>query len=156
MIHKSFVTQFYPIYDPLKDPVYMSDDMIQYFKMKLIALRDQIRKKDRQIDAIPFTTIENTDDVKDIGDQSEKEELRHRNLVFNRHEAFVLSEITEALQRIDNGSYGYCDETGNIIGIKRLEAVPQARYCLSVQERLEKMNNTHSLGGKKLYSAATS
>ena len=65
-------------------------------------------------------------------------ELRTRD-----RERKLISKINEALQRIDEGEYGYCEETGEPIGVPRLEARPVATLSLEAQERHERMEKTH-------------
>jgi DnaK suppressor protein len=121
-------------YDPLYDSTYMSDHMRQYFRNKLCAmLHDLLRKE--QIISLSLMDISNRES--DHVDQGASEEFRYNQFAFKEHENHVLREVKEALERIEDGSYGFCEETGDPIGVRRLEAVPQTRYCLKVQEDKE-------------------
>lgn len=126
-------------YVPSKDETFMNPKQLEYFKEKLISWRDQILKDCSE-------TINNLQDNQveaDVIDAAAKEAdykltLRARNRDFK-----LLKKIEEALLRIDNGSYGYCEETGEPIGIKRLEARPIGTLGIEAQERHEREERTH-------------
>lgn len=136
LMNKSYPIDQLNTYSPLNDPVYMSEDMLDYFRNKLIVLRNHLCNKD-EISSVMVDIIEDTTQVQDFIEQGHTEELHQRKFLFQRHENKLLREINDALLRIEDGSYGYCDETGDRIGVKRLEAVPQARYCVNIQQQKE-------------------
>lgn len=121
-------------YDSLDDSGYLSEEMLEYFKYKLKELHEQVIKKE---EAISLNLTEVPIRVPDRMDQGANEELLNQNYMFQEHENHLQQEIESALQRIDEGVYGYCEETGDPIGLKRLLAIPYARYCLKVQEHKE-------------------
>jgi DnaK suppressor protein len=113
---------------------YLSEEMLNYFKDKLKELYEQVIKKE---EAISMSLTEVPIRVPDRVDQGANEELLNQNYMFQEHENHLQQEIEDALQRIDEGVYGYCEETSEPIGLKRLLALPYARYCLKVQEHKE-------------------
>ncbi|MGV8948872.1 MAG: TraR/DksA family transcriptional regulator [Candidatus Paracaedibacter sp.] len=113
---------------------YLSEEMLDYFKDKLKELYEQVIKKE---EAISMSLTEVPIRVPDRVDQGANEELLNQNYMFQEHENHLQQEIEDALQRIDEGVYGYCEETSEPIGLKRLLALPYARYCLKVQEHKE-------------------
>jgi DnaK suppressor protein len=121
-------------YRPDQDPLYMSPKMVAYFKKKLLKMRDGISQK---IHTISSDFMGEPNREADHVDQGTNEELSYNIFMYQEHEFHLLNEIDEALRRIDEGRYGYCEETDEPIGVKRLEAAPQTRYCLSSQAEKE-------------------
>ncbi len=121
-------------YDPLEDPEYMSDHMRQYFKNKLSLMLHDLLKKEQ---IISLSLMDASHREADHIDQGASEELRYNQFAFQEHDNLLLREVEEALERIHDKTYGYCEETGDPIGIRRLEAVPHTRYCLKVQQDKE-------------------
>lgn len=124
-------------YDPNKDQNYISADMCCYFKKKLEDMRQKILEKEN---SISLNLVNSTTQEPDPVDQGTTEDLHYGDLVFQEHEEHLRQEIESALQRIKDGTYGYCEITGKPIGVKRLLLVPTARYCIKVQEKIEKEN----------------
>jgi DnaK suppressor protein len=122
-------------YDPLKDTDYLSPDMCNYFKHKLEELREQILKKE---DSISLNLVHTTTREADLLDQGATEDLHYGELSIQEHEERLRQEIENALQRLKDGTYGYCEITGNPIGVKRLILIPTARYSIKAQEKIEK------------------
>lgn len=128
-------------YKPTEKEPYMNPVMLEYFRQKLIAWKEAIIK-----DA--DSTLQDLQDEgglrePDIADRASVEtevalELRARD-----RQRKLISKIDEALERIRTGDYGYCEETGDPIGIKRLEARPVATLTIEAQERHERMERTH-------------
>lgn len=128
-------------YKPTEKEAYMNPVMLEYFRQKLIAWKDSILK-----DA--DSTLQELQDEgglreSDIADRASVEtdvalELRARD-----RQRKLISKIDEALERIRNNDYGYCEETGDPIGVKRLEARPVATLTVEAQERHERMERTH-------------
>ena len=113
---------------------YMSKDQIEHFRKILIEwktdLQDEVNRtiSHMQQDASNFP---------DPADRATQEEEFGLELRTRDRERKLLRKIGAAIQRIDEGTYGYCEETGDEIGIKRLEARPVATLCLEAQERHE-------------------
>ena len=117
----------------------MSPKQLEYFKSKLVSWRDQILKDCSET----ITDLQDNQVEADVIDAAAKEAdykltLRARNRDFK-----LLKKIDEALIRIDNGTYGYCEETGEPIGVKRLDARPIATLGIEAQERHEREERTH-------------
>ena len=126
-------------YLPEDNETFMNPKQQEYFKTKLISWRDQILKDCSET----ITDLQDNQVEADVIDAAAKEAdykltLRARNRDFK-----LLKKIDEALSRIDNGTYGYCEETGEPIGVKRLEARPIATLGIEAQERHEREERTH-------------
>ena len=121
-------------YSPLNDSEYMSPEMVRYFKDKLNAMHKEVLAKEK---AIAQNLLEDTCREPDPLDRSVTEELCNTDLTLHEHEDHLRREIEEALQRLDDDSYGYCEATDEPIGVRRLDVMPTARYCLAVQEKKE-------------------
>lgn len=119
---------------------YMSDKQLAYFKQKLLDWRQELL--DESADTLNHLKEENWHES-DVNDRASVEadaslELRTRN----RYRKLI-DKIDAALRRIEKGTYGYCEETGEEIGIKRLEARPIATLSIEAQERHESYERTH-------------
>ena len=123
-------------YDFIKDEVYMSPNMLSYFKNKLENMKQEILKKEHDIS---LSLMDNPNKEPDLVDRAVTEELLYDDFMFQEHEHKILMEIDDSLALIEQGRYGYCQETGEAIGLKRLESVPTAKYSLAVQEAKERM-----------------
>jgi DnaK suppressor protein len=121
-------------YKPTADEEYMSPRQLEYFRQKLIAWRDELIDESRE-------TISNLQtEVRDVGDEAERATRETENsLELRTRDRYrkLINKINKALIRVDEGEYGYCEETGEEIGIQRLEARPIATLCLDAQERWE-------------------
>lgn len=121
-------------YKPSKKEAYMSPEQLEYFRQKLLTWREELIEESRE-------TISNLrEEVRDVGDEAERATRETENsLELRTRDRYrkLLSKIDKALARIDDGEYGYCDETGEEIGLERLEARPIATLCLDAQERWE-------------------
>jgi len=127
-----------PDYNPLQDPDYMSHDMIRYFEKKLNDLLDSILEKEK---AMSLSLTEDQTHEIDLLDQGTLEALHFNDYSYQAHEGKIKREVEDALQRIQAHTYGYCQVTGEPIGVKRLLITPQARYCLEMQKELEEKPN---------------
>ncbi len=129
-------------YDPNKDKKgYMNPVMLEYFRQKLIAWRAElVRESNETI----HQTLQATElQQPDLADRASAETDHALELRTRDRERKLISKINEALLRIDDGEYGFCEETGEPIGVPRLEARPVATLSLEAQERHEKMEKTH-------------
>ena len=142
-------------YDPLRDRVYMSTTMQQYFRDKLYSELAFLKEREPKYCSL----IERKGDKEpDILDQSATETLNFNNYAYNEHELRYRREIETALQRLDDGSYGYCAATGKPIGVERLLATPQAIFCVEEKEKREKnfftrSNEDYRVERKVIYDA---
>jgi DnaK suppressor protein len=121
-------------YRPSTDEAYMNANQVEYFRRKLLQWRVDLVEESKQ-------TIDNLrDEVRDVGDEAERATRETENsLELRTRDRYrkLISKIDKALRRIEDGEYGYCEETGEEIGLERLEARPIATLCLDAQERWE-------------------
>ena len=128
-------------YLPLEKEEYMNEKQLEYFRRKLLIWKQSLMEEAK--DTIDSLKEKNLNEP-DINDRATAEigttfELRSRD----RYRKLIY-KIDQALERIDNKEYGYCQETGEQIGIKRLEARPIATLCIEAQERHERYEKQHS------------
>ena len=122
-------------YKPTVDEEYMNPMQLEYFRRKLLAWRDDLMQEAQE-------TLNNLRDksYQEVGDEADRasRESEH-GLELRTRDRYrkLLRKIEQALERIDDGSYGYCEDTGDAIGVKRLEARPIATLSIDAQERRE-------------------
>ncbi len=122
-------------YKPTKKEKFMNAKMKEYFRQKLVNWKQDLLKESSQT----LNNLQNENEAKpDITDRASEEIDRSFELRTRDRERKLINKIDAALQRIEDGSYGYCDETGDPISIKRLEARPVATLSLEAQEMHEK------------------
>ncbi len=121
-------------YQPSLDEEYMNSTQLEYFKQKLSVWRDELVEESRE-------TISNLQtEVRDVGDEAERATRETENsLELRTRDRYrkLINKINKTLARLVEGDYGYCEETGEEIGLQRLEARPIATLCLDAQERWE-------------------
>jgi DnaK suppressor protein len=126
-------------YKPTENEPYMGKKQLKYFKEKLSSWKEEILQGNRE-------TIsgmqENVAPIPDLVDRAASEADRALELRTRDRQRKLIAKIDAALRRIETGEYGYCEETGEPIGIKRLEARPTATLCLEAQERHERKERT--------------
>ena len=121
-------------YKPKKNETYMSPKHLEYFRQKLLTWRDELIEESRE------TISHLQHEVRDVGDEAERATRETENsLELRTRDRYrkLIRKIDKALVRIEEGDYGYCEETGEEIGLDRLEARPIATLCLDAQERWE-------------------
>lgn len=128
-------------YKPSEKEAYMNPLQLEYFRQKLLGWKKELLSESRQ--TIDHLSEENWQES-DINDRASLEtdttlELRTRD----RYRK-LLDKIDNALEKVDAGEYGYCEETGDEIGIRRLEARPIATLTVEAQERHENYERLHS------------
>ena len=122
-------------YKPTQKEKFMNAKMKEYFRQKLVSWKNDLLKESYQT----LNNLQNENEAKpDITDRASEEIDRSFELRTRDRERKLINKIDAALQRIEDGSYGYCDETGDPISIKRLEARPVATLSLEAQEMHEK------------------
>ena len=122
-------------YKPSLKEKFMNAKMKEYFRQKLVSWKQNLLKESSQT----LNNLQNENEAKpDITDRASEEIDRSFELRTRDRERKLINKIDAALQRIEDGSYGYCDETGDPISIKRLEARPVATLSLEAQEMHEK------------------
>lgn len=129
-----------PDYTPSEGEDYMSPRQLEYFRQKLMDWRHGLLKE--SVETIHHLQQE-TQNEPDIADRASVETDRALELRTRDRGRKLINKIDEALRRIEDGSYGYCEETGDPIGIARLSARPIATLSLEAQERHEKDEKTH-------------
>ncbi len=129
-----------PDYRPTDSEEFMNPLQAEYFRQKLLRWRaDLLRDSDDTLASLGQGGILEAD----ITDRASVETDRALELRTRDRARKLVSKIDQALQRIENGQYGYCDETGEPIGLRRLEARPIATLSLEAQERHERMERVH-------------
>jgi len=118
----------------------MNDRQLEYFKKKLLNWKEDILRESRETVSHLQTETENHPD---IADRASSETDRALELRTRDRQRKLISKIEDALRRIEDGSYGYCEETGEPIGIARLDARPIATMSLEAQERHERRERVH-------------
>ncbi len=129
-----------PDYKPSKDEEYMNDMQLEYFRQKLLNWKKSLigQSKDT-LEDLRQGGLNQPDQIDRASLESDKAlELRTRDRARK-----LISKIDEALKRIEDGVYGYCEETGEPIGIERLEVRPVATLSVEAQERHERMEKTY-------------
>jgi DnaK suppressor protein len=129
-----------PGYHPSEDEEFMSPLQVEYFRQKLLRWRQSLVAE--STDTLQHLKEESL--LKpDLTDRAALEAERTIELRTRARERRLISKIDTALGRIEHGTYGYCEETDEPIGIRRLEARPIATLSIEAQERHERMERTH-------------
>ena len=127
-------------YRPSDDEPFMNPRQREYFRAKLHAWKDDILRESRE-------TLENLQEESqnhpDLADRASSETDRALELRTRDRQRKLISKIDAALKRIDDGTYGYCEETGDPIGIARLDARPIATLSLEAQEMHERREKVY-------------
>ena len=121
-------------YQPRRGEDYMSDEQLEHFREILNAWKRELMF---EVDRTVHHMQDEAANFPDPNDRATQESEFGLELRTRDRERKLLRKIDSALARIDDGSYGYCEETGEEIGLKRLEARPVATLCLEAQERRE-------------------
>ncbi|WP_369059157.1 RNA polymerase-binding protein DksA [Caulobacter sp. 73W] len=127
-------------YRPSEDEEFMNERQLEYFKQKLLDWKEEILRESR--DTVSHLQTE-TENHPDLADCASSETDRALELRTRDRQRKLISKIDEAIRRIEDGSYGYCEETGEPIGLARLEARPVATLSLEAQERHERRERVH-------------
>jgi DnaK suppressor protein len=133
-------TKFEAEYSPGEDESFMNPQQLEYFRKKLTDWKVSIQADSR---GTIETMQEGTRSIPDVADRASEETDRALELRTRDRERKVVAKIESALRRIEDGTYGYCDDTGEPISLKRLEARPIATLSLEAQERHERKERVH-------------
>lgn len=129
-----------PDYRPSENEPFMNEQMVEYFRRKLMNWRTELlRESEETLDHLK----EGPQNEADIADRASSETDRALELRTRDRARKLIAKIDEALQRVEDGTYGYCLETHEPIGLRRLEARPIATLTLEAQERHERLERTH-------------
>jgi DnaK suppressor protein len=127
-------------YRPSDDEEFMSPIQVEYFRQKLLRWRAELLADSSET----LRYLQEESLLKpDLTDRASLETERAIELRTRDRERKLISKIDAALSRLDSGTYGYCEETDEPIGIRRLEARPIATLSIEAQERHERMERTH-------------
>jgi DnaK suppressor protein len=127
-------------YKPSDAEPFMNERQVQYFRNKLQKWKDEILRESKE-------TLSHLQDenhiLPDVADRASSETDRSLELRTRDRQRKLISKIDAALKRLDDGAYGYCEETGEPIGLKRLDARPIATLSIEAQERHEKLEKVY-------------
>jgi DnaK suppressor protein len=127
-------------YRPTEDEPFMNDRQKEYFRRKLIEWKNDILRESRcTLDQLQ----EDDHHLPDLTDRASSETEKALELRTRDRQRKLIAKIDAALRRIETGEYGFCEETGEPIGLRRLEARPIATFSLEAQERHERMEKVH-------------
>ncbi|MBF0268498.1 MAG: RNA polymerase-binding protein DksA [Alphaproteobacteria bacterium] len=129
-----------PDYRPSEKEPFMNERMREYFRQKLLRWRHELLEESNET---LMHLQEGGMQEPDIADRASAETDRALELRTRDRARKLISKIDAAMKRIDDGTYGYCEESGEPIGIRRLEARPIATLTIEAQERHERMERTH-------------
>jgi DnaK suppressor protein len=131
---------FDTLYRPTDREPFMSERQREYFRLKLLDWREDILKEAKE-------TLQHLQDDNqnhpDLADRASSETDRAIELRARDRQRKLISKIDAALQRIEDGTYGFCEETGEPISLKRLEARPIATLSIEAQERHERRERVY-------------
>jgi DnaK suppressor protein len=127
-------------YRPTEKEPFMNDRQRDYFRVKLLSWKDEILKESK----LTLQTLQEENvNHPDLADRASSETDRAIELRARDRQRKLISKIDAALQRIEDNTYGYCEETGEPISLKRLEARPIATLSVEAQERHEKREKVY-------------
>lgn len=127
-------------YQPAEDEPFMNERQREYFRRKLTGWRDDILRESKE-------TLQHLQDdninLPDMADRASSETDRAIELRARDRQRKLISKIDAALKRLDDGSYGYCEESGEPISLRRLDARPIATLSIEAQERHERRERVY-------------
>ena len=129
-----------PNYRPTEDEEFMNPMQREYFRQKLLSWRSELLQESSE--TLRHLQEESLSEP-DIADRASLETDRSLELRTRDRERKLIARIDDALQRIEEGTYGFCEETSEPISLRRLEARPIATLSIEAQERHERMERTH-------------
>lgn len=127
-------------YRPVEGEPFMNDMQVEYFRVKLLTWREELLDESRST----VTTLQDgTRNIPDVADRASEETDRALELRTRDRQRKLIAKIDQALRRVEEGEFGYCDVTGEPISLKRLDARPIATLSLEAQERHERREKVH-------------
>ncbi|HZK99874.1 MAG TPA: RNA polymerase-binding protein DksA [Caulobacteraceae bacterium] len=127
-------------YRPSEGEPFMNERQLEYFKQKLLSWKDDILRESRET----VTHLQSeTENHPDFADRASSEADRALELRTRDRQRKLIAKIDAALRRIEDRAYGYCEESGEPIGLARLEARPIATFGLEAQESHERRERVH-------------
>ena len=132
--------QISPEYRPSESEPFMNEKQREYFRRKLNGMKDEILRESREtIQNLQAETVPHAD----LADRASTEAERQLELRTRDRQRKLIAKIDAALRRIDDGSYGFCEEGGEPISLKRLDARPIATLSIEAQERHERREKVY-------------
>ena len=126
---------------PSADEEYMNEMQVEYFRQKLLDWKKSLLAQSQDtLEELRQGGLNQPDEL----DRASMETDKALDLRTKDRARKLISKINDALKRIEDGTYGYCEETGEPIGVERLEARPVATLSIEAQERHERMEKTYS------------
>tara|TARA_Y100000590_G_scaffold218555_1_gene247549 strand:+ start:233 stop:649 length:417 start_codon:yes stop_codon:yes gene_type:complete len=129
-------------YIPNSKEKYMCEKHKAFFKKKLNEWKTEIIRSNN--DALYHRSLDDNSTSADIVDQASSYTEKNVEMKAINRQIKLISKIDQAIKRIDNGTYGFCEETGEPIGLKRLIARPVATLCIAAQEKHEKEEKVYA------------
>ena len=127
-------------YRPTDREPFMNERQLEYFRKKLLGWKEDILKESKE--TLSNLQLE-TENHPDLVDRASSETDRALELRTRDRQRKLISKIDDALRRIEEGTYGYCEETGEPIGLARLDARPTAVLSVEAQEAHERRERVH-------------
>ncbi len=127
-------------YRPTESEPFMNDQQREYFRRKLTGWKEEILRESRE--TIHNLQLETTPHA-DLADRASTEAERQLELRTRDRQRKLIAKIDSALRRLEDGSYGFCEETGEPISLKRLDARPIATLSIEAQERHERRERVY-------------
>ena len=127
-------------YSPSTDEKFMNAKQKEFFRTKLNAWKSEIHKESRET----VESLQDSSTPADISDRATQESAKALELRTRDRQRKLIGKIDEAITRIDNGTYGFCEVTGEPIGLARLEARPVTTLSIEAQELHERSEKLHS------------
>ena len=129
-------------YIPKEKEKYMCTKHLEFFKRKLLDWKKDLKRSNNE--AIYNASMDDNSSSADIVDQASSDTEKNVEMRAINRQIKVISKIDGALKKIQNGTYGFCEETGEPIGLKRLMARPVATLCIAAQEKHEKNEKVYA------------
>ena len=134
------ITDAKEVYKPSEDEEFMNPHQLDYFREKLVTWKNEILSESKET---LVNLQKESQNHPDVADRASSETDRSIELRARDRQRKLIAKIDSALARMDDGSYGYCEETGDPIGVGRLDARPIATLSLEAQERHEKREKVY-------------
>ena len=136
------MTKISKTYIPNLKEKYMCEKHKLFFKKKLIEWKTEIVRSNNE--ALYKSSLDDNSASADIVDQASSYTEKNVEMKAINRQIKIISKINQAIKKIENGTYGFCEETGEPIGIKRLIARPVATLCIAAQEKHEKEEKVYA------------
>ncbi|NVK30642.1 MAG: TraR/DksA C4-type zinc finger protein [Gammaproteobacteria bacterium] len=124
-------------YEQLSQYEYMDDEQLDYFRQRLIEMRETLQAR-------MTSAVDRRERLADEADQATQDESYWMSVHLKERDGKMLMDVEKAIRKLNTGDYGYCDETGEEIGLKRLIANPAAALSAEAMERRERIQKIHA------------